>query len=47
MTARVHRPLCAIMGAVEARTMTVTNVLEIVVVLAILYVTYRFYQKRG
>lgn len=34
-------------GVVEAKTMTVTNLLEVVVVLAILYVAYRFYQKRG
>jgi hypothetical protein len=27
--------------------MTVTNVIELVVVLAILYVAYRFFQKRG
>jgi small-conductance mechanosensitive channel len=27
--------------------MTVTNVIEAVVVLAILYVAYRFFQKRG
>jgi hypothetical protein len=30
------------MGVVEAKTMTVTNVLEVVLVLAILYVAYRF-----
>jgi hypothetical protein len=44
---RVHRPLRAIMGLVEAKTMTVTNVLEVVVVLGVLYVAYRFFQKRG
>jgi len=30
----------------EANTM-VTNVIEVVVVLAILYAAYRFFQKRG
>jgi hypothetical protein len=34
-------------GALEAKTMTVANVVEVVVVLAILYAAYRFYQKRG
>ena len=33
-------------GGLEAN-MTVANVVEVVVVLAILYVAYRFYQKRG
>ena len=35
------------MWVVEAKTMTVTGVLEVVVVLAVLYVAYRFFQKRG
>jgi hypothetical protein len=34
------------MGVMEAN-MTVANVFEIAVVLAILYVAYLFYQKRG
>jgi hypothetical protein len=34
------------MGVLEAN-MTVANVVEVVVVLAILYGAYRFYQKRG
>jgi len=34
------------MGVLEAN-MTVANVVEVVVVLAILYVAYRFYQKTG
>ena len=34
------------MGVLEA-DMTLANVVEVVVVLAILYVAYRFYQKRG
>lgn len=33
-------------GALEAN-MTVANMIEIVVVLAILYVAYRFFQKRS
>jgi hypothetical protein len=32
---------------VGVKTMTLANVLEVVVVLAILYVAYRFFQKRG
>jgi hypothetical protein len=35
------------MGLVAVKTMTVTYVLEVVVVLAVLYVAYRFFQKRG
>ena len=35
------------MMEVLAANMTVGNVVEIVVILAILYVAYRFYQKRG
>jgi hypothetical protein len=38
--------LHAIIIALEAN-MTAANVIEIVVVLAILYIAYRFYQKRG
>jgi hypothetical protein len=34
------------MRVMEAN-MAVANVVEVVVVLAILYVAYRFYQKRG
>jgi hypothetical protein len=37
----------AVMELVVGEDMTVTNVIEVVVVLAILYVAYRFYQKRG
>ena len=47
MTARVHEPTRAMMEPVEGEDMTVTNVIEVVVVLAVLYVAYRFFQKRG
>jgi hypothetical protein len=35
------------MGLVGVKTMTLANVVEVIVVLAILYVAYRFFQKRG
>jgi len=41
-----EKRLRAMMGVLEAN-MTVANVFEIAVVLAILYVAYLFYQKRG
>ena len=41
-----QKRLRAMMGMSEA-DMTVANVVEVVGVLAILYVAYRFYQKRG
>jgi len=41
-----QKRLRAMMGVLEAN-MTVANVVEVVGVLAILYVAYRFYQKRG
>lgn len=35
------------MQVVDSKTMTVSNVLEVVVVLAILYVAYRFLPETG